>query len=130
MEREPLIVLGLGFRPAATPASLAAAAEAAAGADLTAVDRIATAADKVGHPALLAFAAALGRPVVAVSAAVIAASADAAERPSVPARYGRRSVAEAAALAAAGPGSRLAGPRATAPDGLAVAVLAMGKPLT
>ncbi|MHA6346914.1 cobalamin biosynthesis protein, partial [Roseivivax sp. CAU 1761] len=45
----------------------------------------------------------------------------------LPARYDTGSVAEAAALAAAGPGARLLGPRAVSPDGCATCALAQGK---
>jgi len=44
----------------------------------------------------------------------------------VPARYGARSVAEAAALAAAGPGARLVGTRVISDDRLATAAIAEG----
>ena len=42
-------------------------------------------------------------------------------------RFGTGSVAEAAALAAAGPGAQLLGPRVVSGDGLATAAIAIGR---
>jgi cobalt-precorrin 5A hydrolase len=47
--------------------------------------------------------------------------------PRQPARYGKGSVAEAAALAACGPGARLLVSRRVGPDGLATVALAEGQ---
>ncbi|ATQ70311.1 MULTISPECIES: cobalamin biosynthesis protein [Methylosinus] len=124
-----MIVLGLGFRDAAPAASLRAAAEAAASGRLDRVDRLATAADLAGRPALRALAKELGLPVVGAPLDRIAAETRAATSPRIPARYGGRSVAEAAALIVAGRGGRLVAPRAAAPDGTAVAALAEGEGL-
>lgn len=118
-------IAGLGFRDAVSPESLRAAlALAQAGAGVTAVMALATAWDKVHAPALQDLAAELGLPVLAVDAAALHDEPAAQVRPRVPARYGRRSLAEAAALAAAGPGARLLAPRCVAPDGMATAAIA------
>ncbi len=114
-------VAGFGFRDAVTAEALADALARAGGtAGLTA---LATAADKVAHPALAALAARLALPLRAVPLPGIAA-APAAATPRSPARYGGKSLAEAAALAAAGPGARLLAPHAVSADGRATCAIA------
>lgn len=115
-------VAGFGFRRAATEASLAAALAAAGGAaGLTA---LATAADKADHPALAALAARLDLPAPRAVPLATLAGTTATPTPRAPARYGGKSLAEAAALAAAGPGARLLSPRATSPDRHATCAIA------
>lgn len=114
-------VAGFGFRAGASEASLRAALDAAGGAaGLTA---LATAADKADHPALAALAAGLGLPARGVDLQAIAA-APAAPSARAPLRYGGKSLAEAAALAAAGPGARLTAPRAASSDRRATCAIA------
>lgn len=114
-------VAGFGFRAGATVESLADALGEAAG-----LAAIATAEDKAGAAAIRDLATRLGLPVVTVPLAEVVAQAGAARVGHSPGRYGGRSLAEAAALAACGPGSRLAMPRRTSRDGLAVAAVAEG----
>lgn len=114
-------VAGFGFRAQVTEGALEAALHAAGGAG--AVQALATAADKAGHPALAALALRLALPVRAVPLPAITA-ADAAPAPRAPARYAGKSLAEAAALAAAGPGARLLAPRAVSPDRTATCAIA------
>jgi cobalt-precorrin 5A hydrolase len=83
---------------------------------------LATAADKARHPALLQLAAELQLPIIPVPLPQLAAQA-ATPSPHVPARYGAHSVAEAAALAAAGPGATLISARCVSPDGMATAAI-------
>ena len=116
---ETMIVAGIGCRRgaalddvlAAVTAALAAAAIAT-----EALDLIATAAEKGGEPGIAAAASALGRPLVLVPADRLAmAGRDAvthSER--VIALFGVPSIAESAALAAAGAGARLLSPRRVA----------------
>ncbi len=113
-------VAGLGFRSRATAASLADALAAAGGP----VDALATAADKAGAAAICDLARGLGLPLIAVGPAALAAEATLTRSARVAARFGTGSVAEAAALAAAGPGARLSGPRVVSADGLATAAIA------
>lgn len=123
-------VAGFGFRAAADAQALAdalAAAGALAPGGSAGITALATAADKAAAPAFTALAARLGLPALAVPLAAIAA-APAAASPRAPARYGGRSLAEAAALAAAGPGARLVGPRATSPCRRATCAIAEGGP--
>lgn len=114
-------VAGFGFRAQATEGALAAALAAAGGpAGLTA---LATAADKAAHPALAALAASLSLPLRAIPLPDLGTNG-ATRSPHVPARYGGASLAEAAALAAAGPGARLLSPRAVSPDRTATCAIA------
>lgn len=111
-----MIVAGFGFTSRATLASFQGAFAAAGSPRVTA---LATLADKAG--ALAPLGRTLGVPVVGVSPPL----------PDTPTRSLRSlaaratgSVAEGAALAAAGPGARLRGPRAVSPDGLATCAIA------
>jgi len=115
-----MIVAGFGFRAAATRDSLADALARASGGRH--VDRLATAADKVPH-----LAAAFDLPVVAVAADLIAAQDTATSSPASRAARGTGSLAEAAALAAAGRGARLIAPRAVSCDRMATCALAEGE---
>ncbi len=118
-------IAGLGFRQTATEASLLDALLRAGGA--AGLSALATAADKAHHPAPRALAESLGLPLRAVSLPEIAA-APAADSPRSPARYGGRSLAEAAALAAAGPGARLLAPRSASADRQATCAIAEAAP--
>jgi len=122
-------VAGLGFRLQGSVASLRGALRAAVeaaqpshGRPIT-LNALATAADKATHPALLQLATELQLPIISVNLAHLA---NQAATPSVyvPARYGAHSVAEAAALAAAGPAATLLARRCMSPDRLATAALA------
>ena len=113
-------VAGLGFRGAATFESLNDALERAGGS----VDALATAEVKAGQPAVRILAKALRLPLLSISRARLAEEETLTHSPIVAARFGTGSVAEAAALAAAGPGARLIGPRVISADGLATAAIA------
>ncbi len=109
-------VAGFGFRAGASLASFHAAYALTGGADA-----LATATDKAA--ALAPFATSLGLPLIQVTRAALAAH----PRPGsarVTALYGTGSLAESAALAAAGPGARLTLSRVTSPDGQVAASLA------
>ena len=115
-------VAGLGFRAAATPEALRAALDAAGGPEGLAA--LATLARKAEAPALRALAAELGLPIRAIPPEALAAQATLTASPRVEALHQTGSLAEAAALAALGPGARLIGPRAISPDGAATAAIA------
>ena len=126
------LVAGLGFRGGCEAASLRSALQAALGAASTAhgqpitlahLSVLTTAADKAQHPALLQLADELQVPIHPIP---LPALADQSAAPSahVPTRYGAHSVAEAAALAAAGPSATLLGRRSISPDRMATAALA------
>lgn len=113
-------VAGLGFRRGASAESLRAALALVGPADA-----LATAEDKVAEPGFARLAKELALPVHAISRADLAAQGvEGSAR--VMAEYGTGSVAEAAALAACGPGARLVAARRTGPDGMAVVALAEG----
>lgn len=115
-------VAGLGFRTGTSVAALREAISAAGGGP---IDRLATAEDKVTNKPLRALARELGLPVTPVPHAALAATPTPTHSPRVAALYATGSLAEAAALAAAGPGARLTGPRAASTDGTATAAIAI-----
>ena len=126
------LVAGLGFRAGCEATSLRSALQAALDVASSAhsqpitfahLSALATATDKAHHPALLQLAAELQVPIQPI---LLPALADQPATPSahVPERYGAHSVAEAAALAAAGSGATLLGRRSISPDRMATAALA------
>ncbi len=127
------VVAGLGFRQQTSCQALRQVLEHALGAAAQgqrqpmALQALATAADKCGHPAFTRLAAQLALPVQAVPLAQLGAQT-ARTSPHVPARYGSQSLAEAAALAAAGVGAVLAIERRISADGSATAAIAFCTP--
>ncbi len=113
-------VAGLGFRQGASLASLADALDRAGPADV-----LATSAAKAQAPEILALAQARGLPLLGVT---IAGVMTPTQSPRVMALYGTGSLAEAAALAALGPGARIVTPRVTSQDRMATAAIAEGTP--
>ncbi len=117
-----MIVAGFGFRGAATAESLLDALDKARGPQAPAL--LATAEDKAAAPALQALSARLGLPVHAVTLDALAQVETPTRSARVRALRGSGSVAEAAALVAAGPGASLLGPRAVSADRMATCALA------
>jgi cobalt-precorrin 5A hydrolase len=120
MERHAMRVAGFGFSTSAGLGSLQAALALAGGP----VNAVATVDSKA--TGLAELARLVGVPLISVTPEALAAH----PRPGssrVRALYGTGSVAESAALAAAGPGARLVVGRVTSPDGLAVAAIAEGQ---
>lgn len=115
-------VAGLGFRAAATVTSLRDALNAAGGAN--GVGLLATLDRKASAVTMLALAADLQVPVQGVAPDVLAGTTTLTRSARILDCFGTGSLAEAAALAAAGPGARLLGPRAVSGDGLATAAIA------
>jgi cobalt-precorrin 5A hydrolase len=109
-------IAGLGFRKSATTAQLAEALHAAGGAGA-----VATAWDKA------AALAPLGLPIHAVALDALIANARPGS-PRVHALYGTGSLAESAALAAAGPGATLIQPRRSFAQGAVVVAIAETSP--
>ncbi|KQU54846.1 hypothetical protein ASG72_04350 [Bosea sp. Leaf344] len=110
------LIAGIGLRPDTPEQDIAeclAQALALAGLEAGALARIATLQARIGEPGLAAVAAACGCPVTAIpDEALQGFEAGCATRSTrISALYGVGSVAEAAALAAAGPGGRLVQPR-------------------
>ena len=118
-----MIVAGFGFRSAATPASLEAAL-ALARSGLPGIDALAVPDDKAA--AFAAFANPTGLPVIAVSAEALSAAHTLTHSPASQAARKTGSVAEAAALAAAGTGACLLTPRHISPDRSATCAIAQG----
>lgn len=117
-----MIVAGFGFRSKVTLAALQDALAQAGGAD--GVTHLATLADKARG--LEPLAQALRLPVVALGPEILRGIATPTHSDRVAALFGTGSVAEAAALAAAGTGARLRGARAVSADGTATAAIAEG----
>lgn len=116
-----MIVAGIGLRAATTLATLTSLlnrAEETTGHPVTA---LASVTEKATHPALAALARSRALPLHAVAIEGIATPTQ-SER--ITARFRTGSVAEAAALAAAGPGATLTLARITAPDGMATLAIA------
>lgn len=119
-------VAGLGFRSAATFESLNNALEKAGGR----VDALATAESKAGAPSIRILAKALELPLLSISRDRLSQQETLTQSEKVTARFGTGSVAEAAALAAAGAGAWLLGPRVISDDGLATAAIAEREDIT
>ena len=117
-------IAGMGFRKTAGIDSLRSALLAAGGTD--GLVALATAAEKAEALPLVALAAELHLPICAIAPAALAAIKTPTWSERVNARFGTGSVAEAAALAAAGPAARLVGLRAVSADGMATAAIAEG----
>lgn len=115
-----MIVAGFGFRAGATLSALQDALQRAGGPE--GVTHLATLAakaaglDPLGH--------ALGLPVVALKPEALHGQETLTHSNRVEALFGTGSVAEAAALAAAGQGAKLRGPRAISADGTTTAAIA------
>jgi cobalt-precorrin 5A hydrolase len=124
VERHPMIVAGFGFRSGATLAALQDALTKAGGAG--GVTHLATLAAKAEGLAPLGRALAL--PVVALPPELLRGIPTLTRSDRVEGLFGTGSVAEAAALAAAGPGARLRGSRAVSADGTATAAIAEARP--
>lgn len=118
-----MIVAGFGFREAAEEGSLRAALALAQEEHPTA-SALAAPQDKAHR--LLPLANALGLPLIAVTAAEMEAIPTLTQSPASLAARRTGSVAEAVALAAAGPDARLLGPRHVSPDRMATCALAQG----
>ena len=114
---------GIGFRKGADEAALIAALDAAGGAE--GLDALACVADKAQAAPLSGLAARLDVPVIPIGADALTAQNTVTRSSRVEQLYGTGSVAEAAALAACGPGARLLGPRSVSPCGKATAAIAV-----
>jgi cobalt-precorrin 5A hydrolase len=120
MERCAMIVAGFGFRSGATLVALQDALERAGGPE--GVTHLATLADKAVGLEPLALALAI--PLVSLPSAALQGQRTLTRSDRVETLFGTGSVAEAAALAAAGQGARLRGPRVVSADGMATAAIA------
>lgn len=117
-----MIVAGFGFRDGASAASLR---DAYARVGHTAT-HLATSEAKAQHPAFQTLTAELTLHALPVSPQALAAQTTPTQSDKSRAACGTGSLAEAAALAAAGPGARLLGPRVISGDRMATCALAEG----
>lgn len=117
-----MIVAGFGFRAGACVESLRDALDRSG--ESARPDLLATAADKAATPVFRDFARALAVPVHPVAPADIVQQTTMTNSGASRSARNTGSVAEAAALAAAGPGARLLRPRVISGDRLATCALA------
>lgn len=117
-------VAGLGFKRDVTLASLREALLAAGGPEGLAA--VATVSDKADAEVLQQLARECGVPIRAVPAETLAKIDTPTQSELVAARFGTGSVAEAAALAVAGPRARLIATRVVSQDRAATAAIAEG----
>lgn len=120
-----MIVAGFGFQSAATAASLRDALSETG--SQTTVDAIATIDDKTCAKGFRTLAADMSLPIIAVSAPALRKQVTQTQSAVSQGARGTGSVAEAAALAAAGPGAKLLAPRVKSSDGKATCALAIGE---
>jgi cobalt-precorrin 5A hydrolase len=125
MERGEMRVAGLGFRKEATIESLRDALAAAGGA--RGLDALATATDKADAAVIVALAREMGLTIRAVPAEVLARVGTPTCSARIATMFGTGSLAEAAALAAAGQGARLVAERTVSHDKAATAAIAEGE---
>ncbi len=118
-----MIVAGFGFRNGATAGSLR---DALGQFDAT-PDKVATVATKAGAAPFVEVAQVLDLPVVSVPACALGAAKVLTVSSASLKQYGTGSVAEAAALVAAGPGARLLGVRQISHDRMATCAIAIGE---
>jgi len=117
-------VAGLGFRQDVTLASLREALAAAGGSE--GLVAVATVSDKADTEALKLLARECGVPIKAVPAEMLADVDTPTQSQRITEKFGTGSVAEAAALVAAGPHARLIATRAISRDRTATAAIAEG----
>ena len=117
-------VAGLGFKRDVTLASLREALLAAGGADGLAA--MATVSDKADAEVLKQLARECGVPIKAVPADMLSGIDTPTQSQLVVEKFGTGSVAEATALAAAGPRARLVATRVVSQDRTATAAIAEG----
>jgi cobalt-precorrin 5A hydrolase len=125
MERGDMRVAGLGFRKEATVESLREALAAAGGS--RGLDALATVTDKADAHAIVSLARELGLTIKPVSGEVLARIETSTRSARIAAMFGTGSLAEAAALAGAGQGSRLISERTVSRDRTATAAIAEGE---
>ncbi|MEL6584014.1 MAG: cobalamin biosynthesis protein [Pseudomonadota bacterium] len=125
MERDAVIIAGFGFSKQATPASFQSALLRAGGLEIS---KIATLEDKARHMALRLFSDVKAIPITPVALADAGTMTCITMSERSLKEYGLGSVAEACALATAGAGAQLIGPRAVSADGYATCALARVTP--
>ena len=120
-----MTVAGFGFRAGATTESLRDAMARATGGAVP--DVLATAAGKAETPVFRDFAASIGLSVLAIAPEDLAQQSTPTQSEAARAAHGTGSVAEAAALAGAGPRADLLATRVVSGDRMATCALAKGE---
>ena len=122
-----MITLGLGFRAEADATSLQdVLAQVLAAEPNKKIDAVVSEAAKARAPVFRDFAISLGVPGLGVTPADLAQMITPTQSQRIQDKFGTGSLAEAAALAAAGPNARLIVERVVSTDGMATAALAKG----
>ena len=119
-----MIVAGFGFRESVTEDSLIDALSRIG--DAVKPTHFATVDAKVNNPAFRTFANTAGVKVVAVEAEKLAAQQTITQSKAAFEAYGAGSIAEAVALSAAGPKTKLLAPRVISADRKATCAIATG----
>lgn len=118
-------VVGFGFRGAAEVASLQDALQhALAAADHPRIDALVTEAAKARARPFKELAALLGLPGMGITTTDLGQMITPTQSQRIVDKFGTGSLAEAAALAAAGPGAALVAQRVVSSDGMATAAIA------
>lgn len=122
-----MITLGIGFRAEADASSLQdVLAQVLAAAPDAKIDAVVSEAAKARAPVFRDFALSLRVPGLGVTPADLAQMITPTQSQRIQDKFGTGSLAEAAALAAAGPNARLIVERVVSTDGMATAALAEG----
>lgn len=120
-------VIGIGFRSAAKVGSLHdALGRALLASGQFGFDAVVTEAAKARTPVFREFAQALGVPGMGVTQTDLAQMITPTQSERIQDKFGTGSLAEAAALAAAGPNAQLVVERVVSDDGMATAAVAEG----
>lgn len=118
-------VAGMGFKSDVTLGALRDALRAAGGHEgLTA---LATSSEKADTAVFKSLARELNVPIKSISSDLLGQIVTPTQSNRVHAKFGTGSLAEAVALAAAGPGARLISPRVVSQDRSATAAIALGE---
>ncbi|MBD3665549.1 cobalamin biosynthesis protein [Sulfitobacter aestuariivivens] len=119
--------IGIGFRAAAQQSSLQdALAQVLMATDNQSFDAVVTEAAKARDPIFRTFATEIGVPGLGVTQSDLTRMITPTQSQRIRDRFGTGSLAEAAALAAAGPNAQLVVSRVVSTDGMATAALAEG----
>jgi cobalt-precorrin 5A hydrolase len=124
MERHEMRCVGIGFRAAADLSSLQDALQRALNSSAGGVDTVVTESAKSREKVFREFAAVLRVPGLGISQTDLEQMITPTQSQRIQDRFGTGSLAEAAALVAAGPTARLVVERVISSDGMATAAIA------
>ncbi len=124
MERHALRVAGIGFRSAASLSSLVDAVRLALAEAGGTLDALVTESAKSREPVFRELAQTMGLPGLGITSTDLGQMITPTQSQRIQDRFGTGSLAEATALAAAGPGATLVAVRVVSGDGMATAAIA------